>query len=61
MYNMAKCIILFTALGMKDNSSEINEILKYVEQNFSDVLLSKGVITKLELIGKGIFTVIQTT
>ena len=39
---------------MKDFSSKINEILQYVEEKFSDVLFAKGVVTKLELIGKGI-------
>ena len=43
----------FVFIAVKDNSSEINEILKYVEENFSDVLFPKGIVTKLELIGKG--------
>lgn len=34
-------------------SSEISQLLKYVEEKFSDVLLPEGVVTKLDLIGKG--------
>ena len=43
----------FVFIALKDNSSEIYEMLKYVEENFSDVLFPKGIVTKLELIGKG--------
>ena len=38
---------------MKDHSSQVNELLKYVEEKFSDVLFKEGVITKSDLIGKG--------
>ena len=35
-------------------SSEINQLLKHVKQRFFDVLLPEGVVTKQELIGKGL-------
>ena len=48
-----KCVYSFIELEIKDNSLQINELLKYVEEKFSDVLFKEGVITKLDLIGKG--------
>lgn len=49
----------FTALEMMKHSysEEINQILKYVEEKFSDVLLPEGVVTKLDLIGKGMHSI----
>ena len=37
-------------------SAEIDQILKHVEEKFSDLVLPEGVVTKLELIGKGTAT-----
>ena len=34
-------------------SVEINQLLKHVKEKFSDLLLPEGIVTKLELIGKG--------
>ena len=38
------------------HSAEIDQLLKHVEEKFSDLILPEGVVTKLELIGKGIYT-----
>ena len=41
------------------HSAEIDQLLKHVEEKFSDLILPEGVVTKLELIGKGICQQIQ--
>lgn len=48
----------FIALEMMKHSysSEIDQLLKYVEEKFSDVRLPDGVVTRLELIGKGVYS-----
>ena len=38
----------------KSYSPEIDQLLKHVEEKISDVLLPEGVVTKQELIGKGL-------
>ena len=36
--------------------SEIHRLLRYVEKQFSDILLPEEVVTKLEFIGKGTYS-----
>lgn len=34
---------------------EVNQLLEYAKKKFSDVLLPEEVVTKLELIGEGMY------
>ena len=55
-------IYYYSAVKNEDaHLSEINQLLQYVENQFSDILLPEEIITKLELVGKGACMDTKTT